>query len=104
MRKEEPSPEIQHLDNRGEESSNEEIKRIPRVLRLKGPTGCPREWMEMRVRGMSLWNFTRNKENILLKKIGHIAGIRRASDLSTAACKTRSQWSKAFKTEEKKYS
>ena len=43
MRKEEPSPEIQHLDNRGEESSNEEIKRIPRVLRLKGPTGCPRE-------------------------------------------------------------
>ena len=104
MRKEKPSPEIQHLDNRREESSNEEIKRIPRVFRLKGPTGCPKEWMEMRLRGMSLWNFTRNKENILLKKIGHIAGIRRASDRSTAACKTRSQWSKAFKTEEKKYS
>lgn len=43
MRKEEPSQEIQHLNNRGEESSNEEIKRIPRVFRLKGPTGCPRE-------------------------------------------------------------
>lgn len=43
MRKEEPSLEIQHLDNRGEESSNEEIKRISRVFRLKGPTGCPRE-------------------------------------------------------------
>ena len=49
MRKEELSPEIQHLDNRGEESSNEEIKRIPRVFRLKGPTGCPREGMEMRL-------------------------------------------------------
>ena len=43
MRKEKPSPEIQHLDNRREESSNEEIKRIPRVFRLKGPTGCPKE-------------------------------------------------------------
>lgn len=54
MRKEEPSQEIQHINNRGEESSNEEIKRMPRVsneeikrmprvFRLKGPTGCPRE-------------------------------------------------------------
>ena len=59
------------------------------------------EWKWDSPRGMSLWNFTGNKEKILLEKTGHIAGIRSASDFSTAACKTRSQWSRAFKTEEK---
>lgn len=82
--------EIQHLNNRGEESSNEEIKRMPRVsneeikrmprvFRLKRAY-----WMPKRMNGNETHTEACHYETSLgtkrksYLKTGHIAGIRKS--------------------------